>query len=82
MKVRDVSEGTKVEFKPIKLEVEIQSVEEACNLWHRLQASDTQVKEISKEAEDDENYPPFKFDNGSELWAAVNVALRHRGVIS
>tara|TARA_R110000737_G_scaffold329609_1_gene344881 strand:- start:57 stop:284 length:228 start_codon:yes stop_codon:yes gene_type:complete len=42
----EVEEQVK-EFKPIKLTITIETEEELCSLWHRLNASDQKVLKVS-----------------------------------
>ena len=60
------------EFKPIKLTITIETEEELCSLWHRLNASGDGVLKHSSD-----NYLKHGVSSDYELWSKLEVLVNH-----
>jgi hypothetical protein len=73
MVVKEINKQTKV-FKPIELNIKIESFEELCSLWHRLNASANTIK---LDFDHEEGVEWFA-ERPTELWKVLDRAILER----
>lgn len=73
MKVKRIEDNPVISFKPIKLEITIESLEELHQLWHRTNLSRNDLLQVAGERQL-KQYPINSY-YGSALWDQLNEIL-------
>ena len=71
MKVEESTKG----FKPFNMVITVESAEELCNLWHRFNIADDDVKELASKT-----CPFYDINHGESLWEFMDNKRMEFGI--